>query len=312
MSRTRAATTATVAAALAAAMACGCGLPDTEFFGEVPDVSGRPRHLRFCNSGEPEGLDPAVVSSTTAMKPVFALFDGLTDYDQNGLPEASLATRWDVSDDMRRFTFHLHDKGRWSNGRPITAHDFRYHVVRVLHPSTASVNADGLEPIKNALLFNNNAVRLVLRDTDTLRAGDVVEVLAVAGRTLADWNSGDSSAPDSNLRRGRAPLALRDLHAPASDAYATAPAGADVLIVELSGDPCGRAPTPGPTSTGTAATASTAGSRTPSSTSRRTPTSSTGSARARRARRPASRSPPPRPPPPIRRGPPSSCAAPTS
>ncbi len=227
----------TAAALAAAALACACGLPDTEYFGQVPDVSDRPRHLRFCNSGEPEGLDPATVSSTTAMKPVYALFDGLTDYDQNGLPEPSLATHWDVSDDVRRFTFHLHDKGRWSNGRPITAHDVRYQVIRVLHPSTASVNADGLEPLKNALLYNRGAARMVLRDTAGLRAGDVVEVLAVDGKTAAAWNAADTSPPDANVRRGSAPLALRDLGAPVADAYATVPAGADVTIVELSGDP---------------------------------------------------------------------------
>jgi oligopeptide transport system substrate-binding protein len=224
-------------AAVLLAVGAGCGLPDTEYFGKVPDVSDRPHHLRFCNSGEPEGLDPATVSSTTAMKPVYALFDGLTDYDQNGLPEASLATSWDVSDDMRRFTFHMHDKGRWSNGRPITAWDVRYQIMRVLHPSTASVNADGLEPLKNSLLYNANAVRLVLRDTGALRAGAVVELLAASERTIKEWQDAGESVPDPNLRRSTGVLALRDRDAAVADAYAKVPAGRDVTILELSGDP---------------------------------------------------------------------------
>lgn len=215
----------------AVVVVAGCGLPDTEYFGQVPEVVD-PGHLRYCNSGEPEGLDPATTSSTTAMKPVYLLFDGLTDYDQNGLPEPSLATHWEVSDDVRTFTFHLHDRGRWSNGRPITAWDVRYQIMRVLHPSTASINADGLSELKNATLYNGNAVRIVQRDVAGLHAGDVLEVTAVAGRPLADWRAAGEAWPDSNTRRGSKTLALRDRGAEVKDAYARVPAGADVLVLE--------------------------------------------------------------------------------
>lgn len=224
------------AALVAGALAAGCGLPDSDYFGKVADVSDRGQHLYFCNSGEPEGLDPATVSSTTAMKPVYLLFDGLTDFDEHGLPEASLATRWDIGDDLRRFTFHLHDRARWSNGRPVTAHDVRYHVMRVLHPSTAAINAWILDSVKNATLYNRNAVRLVLRDGAGLAAGDVVEVVAVAGRSLDAWRKAGESFPDSNERRGTRPLALRDRGAGEAAAYARVPAGEPVQILEREGD----------------------------------------------------------------------------
>jgi oligopeptide transport system substrate-binding protein len=225
------------AAGVAVAVSLGCGLPDTEYFGAVGDVRDA-RHLRFCNAGEPEGLDPATVSSTIAMKPVYQLFDGLADFGADGLPEPSLATRWEQSGDLRTFTFHLHDRGRFSNGRPITAHDVRYQLIRVLHPSTASVNAFLAAEVKNATQYNGNAVRLVLRDTGGLRAGDVVEVEAVDDVPLAAWRKQLRRPwPDSNERRGSAPLALRDLGAGARDAYATVPVGAPVTVIELTGDP---------------------------------------------------------------------------
>src|SRR5690606_27218871 len=99
-----------------------CGLPEGEYFGVVPEVRD-PKHLRWCNNGQPEGLDPAQVSSTTATPLVHTMFDGLTRYGNDGYPGASLATSWDISPDQRRVTFHMHDKGRWSNGRPVTAYD---------------------------------------------------------------------------------------------------------------------------------------------------------------------------------------------
>src|SRR5687767_3921228 len=103
-------------------LGAGCGVPDSEYFGPVPTRRDR-GHLRWCNSGEPESIDPATASSTVATKLLFTLFDGPTDYDKNGLPEPSLATHWDIAEDWRRFTFHLHDRGRFSTGRPITAAD---------------------------------------------------------------------------------------------------------------------------------------------------------------------------------------------
>lgn len=53
------------------------------------------------------------------------MYDGLlrlaqVDYE----PEPELADRWDVSDDGLTWTFHLRDGLTWSDGVPITAHDF--------------------------------------------------------------------------------------------------------------------------------------------------------------------------------------------
>jgi oligopeptide transport system substrate-binding protein len=224
-----------VAAALAAS-ALACSLPDSEYFGVVPEVTD-PGHLRYCNQGEPEWLDPAMGSSTTSVKIMYALFDGLTDYDQNGLPMPSLASHWEVSDDLRRFTFHMHDRGRWSDGTPVTAYDVAYQAQRVLHPLTASNNTDLLEPLKNAAAYSANRVRVVMRDAGGLRAGDIVEIVAAAGRPHADYAAKNQSAPDSNLRRANRGFVLRDLGAPASEGYGSIRENSDVLIVELSGRP---------------------------------------------------------------------------
>jgi len=225
-----------LAAAAALSVLAACGVPDTEYFGVVPEVKD-PRHLRWCNSGEPEALDPSAASSTTSVKLVYALFDGLTSYDKDGMARPSLATSWDISPDLRRFTFHLHDKARWSNGRPLDAYDVAYHVERILHPLTASVNADGLVWMKNADGYGANRVRKVLRDTAGLRAGDVVEIVGVSGKTLEEYTQGGAVVPDTNHRRSHRPLGLRDLGAAAKDAYGWVPPAIDVTVIELSGGP---------------------------------------------------------------------------
>jgi ABC-type oligopeptide transport system substrate-binding subunit len=221
-----------LAALLVASLGLGCGLPETTYFGDVPAVRD-PKHLRWCNSGEPESLDPAMASTTTAMPLVYAMFDGLTDHDLNGLPRPSLATHWDISPDLRTYTFHLRQDARWSNGRPLDGYDVAYQALRVLHASFASPNGDNLETVKNAVPFLGGKMRVLMRDTGGLKAGQVVEVVGVGGRPLDD----KTAVPSSNKRRAKAPLALRDLGADPSAGYASVAIGGEVDILEITGRP---------------------------------------------------------------------------
>jgi oligopeptide transport system substrate-binding protein len=207
-----------------------CGLPDGEYFGVVPEVRD-PKHLRWCNSGQPEGLDPAQVSSTTATPLVHTLFDGLTIYGNDGHPEASLARSWDISPDRRRVTFHMHDKGRWTNGRAVTGYDAAYHAVRMLHPITASPSADNLDWMKGYELFIEGRGKVVMT------TGEIVEITGWNGKSNKEHAAAKEALPDSNLRTSHTPLALRDLGAAPKDAYATVPPGTHVTLIEISGRP---------------------------------------------------------------------------
>lgn len=202
--------------ALAAVLLVACSIPDGEYFGRVPDPD--PRSLRWCNSAEPEYLDPGLASSTADMRVIYELFDGLTTFDANANPRPSLAERWEISPDQRRFTFHLRHDARWSNGRPLTAADFVYSMARVLHPLTASQNAETLWRLRHGKQYSSGTARLVLHDAGPFRAGEVVTV--------------DAEAPSSNLRRARAAVDLRAAPG-AGETWSRVPAGADLHIIEL-------------------------------------------------------------------------------
>jgi oligopeptide transport system substrate-binding protein len=70
-----------------------------------------------------------------------------------------VARSWDVSADGRSYRFHLR-KTTWSDGRPLTAHDFEYSWKRVLDPATASKYGSFLYPIEHGEAFNRGAVVL--------------------------------------------------------------------------------------------------------------------------------------------------------
>ena len=94
-----------------------------------PDRSPNPWILRF-GTGQPEA------------RIYMALFEGLTEYDpKTTQPIPAIAERWDVNADSSEFVFHLRPTARWSNGDPITAHDFVYSFRRGLDPAFAVANA---------------------------------------------------------------------------------------------------------------------------------------------------------------------------
>jgi oligopeptide transport system substrate-binding protein len=206
----------------------GCQVASGEYFGKVTDP--HPGHLRWCLGAEPEWTDPALATSTTDMKLVYAMFDGLTTHDPEGGPLPSLATHWEIAPDLKTFTFHLRKDAVWSSGRPITSADFLYSLYRVLHPSTAAPNAETLWKLRHAEKVTDNKARMVLRDAPPFRAGEAVEVLAEKGK-----DGKDKELPDSNLRHPIAEVTLRAIPSPSGEAWGTAAKGADVVIVELGG-----------------------------------------------------------------------------
>ncbi|MFA0521148.1 ABC transporter substrate-binding protein, partial [Vibrio sp. 10N.222.55.E8] len=64
----------------------------------------------------------------------------------------ALATHWDISNHGLTYTFHLRQGIKWSDGTPITAHDFEFELKRVIDPNTGAPYAWYYEAahIKNA------------------------------------------------------------------------------------------------------------------------------------------------------------------
>ena len=91
---------------------------------------------------DPPTLDPALTSDTSSAFVVVEVFSGLVtiDPDLNIVPD--IAERWEVSNDERTFTFYLRQDVRFHDGKPVTAHDFKYSMERALDPRTESTVAD--------------------------------------------------------------------------------------------------------------------------------------------------------------------------
>jgi oligopeptide transport system substrate-binding protein len=165
----RRAPAASVALCLALA---GCSANDTSLYFGTLSRSGKDIATFYVNNGsEPEYLDPGKATDGASTTLVVQLFEGLTTSDpRDAHPVQGVATHWEQSDDNRLFRFHLRPDARWSDGKPVTAHDFEYAWRRVLRPATASRSVANLYPLKNAERFSTGALKVTARDL-TLRKG---------------------------------------------------------------------------------------------------------------------------------------------
>ncbi|KEQ11866.1 peptide ABC transporter substrate-binding protein [Endozoicomonas montiporae] len=96
------------------------------------------QELTVDNNAEPASLDPHKVEGVPGGNIIRDLFEGLVNQDADGNIVPGQAESWLVSDDNKVFTFKIRDSARWSDGNPVTAHDFVYSFQRVVDPATAS------------------------------------------------------------------------------------------------------------------------------------------------------------------------------
>ncbi len=92
--------------------------------------------------GIPPTLDPAMVQDSTSAIYVVHLFSGLVSLDSKLEIVPDLATRWDISEDGRTYTFYLRPGATFQDGRRITAADFIYSIERACDPQLGSPVAE--------------------------------------------------------------------------------------------------------------------------------------------------------------------------
>ena len=158
-------------------LALGCRPAETGYFGTTT-----PRHppneLWINNAGEPEWLDPNRCADGNGGEIIWNTFAGLVQAHPATLePMPEIATRWDVSADRQTYTFHLRPS-QWSDGTPLTAHDFVFSFRRLVDPKTGSKYATNGHIFKGGAAVGRGAAppeSLGVRAVDDLTLEVVLE-----------------------------------------------------------------------------------------------------------------------------------------
>lgn len=148
---------------------CSAGAPPAGQTTTAPPAQGattpaqqpadtKPQVFRANITSEPSTADPGLAKDATSGAIVRAAFDGLTRMDGNSEPINSVASDVKLSDDKLVYTFTLRDS-KWSNGDPVTAHDFVFAWKRALDASFGAQYAYQLYYIKNAKLIHEGKAK---------------------------------------------------------------------------------------------------------------------------------------------------------
>lgn len=139
---------------------------------ERVDLTPAPHPLR-ANWLPITSIDPTYAIDLPGVVAV-QLFSALVSFsvDMEILPD--IADKWELAAGGREYVFHLQERAAWSDGRPLTAHDFVYSGRRILTPANRSPLANLLYDIQGARAYN-------LGQSDQL---DAIGLRALDPRTL--------------------------------------------------------------------------------------------------------------------------------
>jgi oligopeptide transport system substrate-binding protein len=114
--------------------------------------------FRMPISNEPPTLDWSLATDSVSFDILTNIMEGLTQYDSNMEPIPAIAKRWKISKNGKIITYYLRDDVFWTDGKPVTAHDFEYSWKRLLNPATAAQYAYFLFDLENAHEFNSGQI----------------------------------------------------------------------------------------------------------------------------------------------------------
>ncbi|MEO8496011.1 MAG: ABC transporter substrate-binding protein, partial [Planctomycetota bacterium] len=174
-------------------------------FGTLP-----PADFSFSNGDEVKTVDPALAYGQPEHRVLTAMFEGLyRDWpigyemdeqgnvisepkpDENGNhpfgTAPGMAESHELSEDGRVYTFHMRSGVKWSDGSPLTAHDFVWSWRRTLHPETAATYGYQLWYLTGAKQYTEGRVEL----------GDLVEI------EMPNRPRTDQPFPRGDIRRAK-------------------------------------------------------------------------------------------------------------
>lgn len=136
--------------------ATGTGAPSTT---AQPNTGGT---LRFAIDTEPERLNP-ILSDLDPISDQL-LFNGLTRYGKDFVPEPDLAERWEISADGLVYTFFLRDAVTWHDGTPFTAEDVKFTYDAITGPDVTPGKKFFYNEVASTEVVNPLTVRITLKN----------------------------------------------------------------------------------------------------------------------------------------------------
>ncbi len=100
------------------------------------EVAAKEKVIKLIKNIDLSSMDAQLSTDGLAFEVITSCTDGLYYMNEEGLPVPALAEKTEVSEDGLKYTFSIKE-AKWSNGEPVTAHDFVYSWRRLGDPEVA-------------------------------------------------------------------------------------------------------------------------------------------------------------------------------
>ncbi len=149
-----------VCASLTVVMLSACGSKSGNKSGATKNnstskvISKVKKEIVFNLGAEPKTLDPQLNDGSAGGNVINNMYEGLVRQDKSGKLIPAGATSWKISKDNLTYTFSLRKDAKWSDGKSVTASDYKYAWLRGISPSLAADYAYQFYYIKGAKAYN--------------------------------------------------------------------------------------------------------------------------------------------------------------
>lgn len=181
------ATSGAVAGAVAGAAAIGLNPSLAE---AAPKRGGV---VRFATRSDASGLDPHRKIHYYVSSPLAGISSGLLDFNGNMEVQPGIAESWDISKDLKTYTFKLRRGAEYHNGQTIDAASVKWNFERIKDPKIGhAFTRSALTNLERITVDDKYTVRCHLKDPDATFLSAViyypVSLMAPGSEATSDTN----------------------------------------------------------------------------------------------------------------------------
>ena len=133
-------------------------LPDPSQHKNITKIST----LRLNMPTAPGTFDPAKIFLISELYISQQIHRGLVQMDLAGQINPAIAERWDISEDLKTYTFYLRKNALFHHGRPVVASDFVFSFRRLLDPKIKAPMRYYVKTVKNVEAIDAHTLRIQL------------------------------------------------------------------------------------------------------------------------------------------------------
>jgi oligopeptide transport system substrate-binding protein len=123
---------------------------------DATSINFEEQRITIALAQEPPQLNALKATDQVSFFVLGHVSEGLLRYDRRGRLIPGVAEKWEM--DSEGATFWLRKDAKWSDGLPVTAHDFVFAWREAVAPRTASEYAFVLYPVKNGEKINKGEI----------------------------------------------------------------------------------------------------------------------------------------------------------